>query len=200
MLSTLATLRQTRLTRSSILGALLSIVVLLVLLVVLLLRFYSATSAVITTVHQQKTIIGQLAGHPAPDFTIPLWNGTSPAKTIHLAALRGSAVVVNFWASWCDPCHGEAPILAQVAKTYAGRRVVFVGIALETNEADGREFLQQYQVPYDCGPAPDSLAMAYGLTGIPVTVAINAKGVLVRELEGPVTAHSLGSAIQAALG
>ncbi len=177
----------------------LSALVVLGLILVLLTRIYGATSAVVSTVHQQKVVLGQLQGHPAPDFTITLWNGT-PGEIVHLAALRGKAVVVNFWASWCDPCHSEAPLLAQLAKDYAAQGVVFLGIALETSETDGQQFIRQYQVPYGCGPAPDSLAVAYALTGIPVTVAINAQGIVVRQLEGPVTASSLSSAIHAALG
>ncbi|MGO8947195.1 MAG: TlpA family protein disulfide reductase [Ktedonobacterales bacterium] len=185
---------------SGILGISLTALVVLGLLLVLLSRFYSATSVVITTVRQEKEVVGPLVGHPAPDFTITLWNGAPGEKVLHLAALRGKAVVVNFWASWCDSCQSEAPVLAQVAKSYAARGVVFVGIALETDDTAGQQFIRQYQVPYGCGPAPDSLAVAYSLTGIPVTVAINAKGILVRQLEGPVNSSSLDVAIHAALG
>jgi cytochrome c biogenesis protein CcmG/thiol:disulfide interchange protein DsbE len=142
-------------------------------------------------------VIGQLVGHPAPDFTVTLWNGT-PGEKIHLAALHGKVVVVNFWASWCDPCHSEAPVLASVAHQYDAKGIVFIGVALETQDNDGREFIHQYHVPYECGPAPDSLAVAYALTGIPVTVTINAEGVVEGQIDGPVTATSLGAAIQRA--
>jgi cytochrome c biogenesis protein CcmG, thiol:disulfide interchange protein DsbE len=195
----LLALRLRHLSRTSALGIALSVLVALGLLLLLLARFFSATGEVVATVHQQREVIGPLVGHPAPDFTITLWNGV-PAQEIHLAALHGKVVVVNFWASWCDPCHSEAPILSQMAKSYAARGVVFVGIALETQGAEGQQFLRQYHVPYGCGPAPDSVAVTYGLTGIPVTVAINAQGILVRQIEGPVTSSSLESAINAALG
>jgi cytochrome c biogenesis protein CcmG, thiol:disulfide interchange protein DsbE len=195
----LLALRLRHLSRTSALGIALSALVALGMLFLLLARFFSATGEVVATVHQQREVIGPLVGHPAPDFTITLWNGV-PGQQIHLAALRGKVVVVNFWASWCDPCHSEAPVLSQVAKSYAARGVVFVGIALETQDTDGREFIRQYHVPYGCGPAPDSVAVTYALTGIPVTVAINARGILVRQIEGPVTSSSLDSAIHAALG
>jgi cytochrome c biogenesis protein CcmG/thiol:disulfide interchange protein DsbE len=154
---------------------------------------------VATLSQQQQSVLGGLVGHPAPEFTIPLWNG-APGAQLHLSTLRGHVVVVNFWASWCDPCHAEAPVLARVAKTEAAHGVVFVGVALETASADGLAFLHQYQVPYRCGPAPDSLAVAYGLTGIPVTLAITANGMVAAQLDGPVTATALATAIHKAQG
>jgi thiol-disulfide isomerase/thioredoxin len=195
----LLALRLRHFSRTSALGIALTTLVVLGLLLLLVVRLYSATSVVVSTVHQQQEVIGPLVGHSAPDFTITLWNGT-PGEKVHLATLRGRAVVLNFWASWCDPCHSEAPVLAQMAKGYAAKGVVFVGVALETDNASGQQFIRQYQVPYDCGPAPDSVAVAYALTGIPVTVAINAQGILVRQIEGPVTASLLESVIHTALG
>jgi thiol-disulfide isomerase/thioredoxin len=195
----LLTVRLRQLSHTSALGIALSVLVALGMLLLLLARFLSATGEVVATVHQQREVIGPLVGHPAPDFTITLWNGI-PGQQIHLAALRGKVVVVNFWASWCDPCHSEAPVLSQGAGSYATLGVVFVGIALETASADGQQFIRQYHVPYGCGPAPDSVAVTYALTGIPVTVVIDARGILVRQIEGPVTSSSLDSAIHTGLG
>jgi cytochrome c biogenesis protein CcmG/thiol:disulfide interchange protein DsbE len=180
-------------------------VIALALLVLLLSRVLGATRTVVATQqqlqHTHQSLIGRLVGHPAPDFTITVWNGAAGngGETVHLAALHGKPVVINFWASWCEPCQGEAPILAHAAKTYAAQGVVFVGVALETQPADGQQFVRQYGIPYPCGPAPDSVAVAYGLTGIPVTVAINAQGILVQQINGPITTSSLDAAIRAAL-
>ena len=186
-----------RTSRTTLLRAAAAIVVALVLLGLLISRLYSATHTVATIENQGQGVIGQLVGHPAPDFTVNLWNGT-PGEKIHLAALHGKVVVVNFWASWCDPCHSEAPVLASVAHQYAGKDVVFLGIALETQDSDGLSFIRQYHVPYNCGPASDSLAAAYALTGIPVTITINAQGVIEGQVDGPVTTASLNSAIHRA--
>jgi thiol-disulfide isomerase/thioredoxin len=186
-----------RTSRTTILRGAVAIVVALLLLGLLISRFYTATHTVATIEHQGQGVIGQLVGHPAPDFTVTLWNGT-PGEKIHLTALHGKVVVVNFWASWCDPCHSEAPVLASVAHQYSAKGIVFIGVALETQDNDGLEFIHQYHVPYECGPAPDSLAVAYALTGIPVTVTINAEGVVEGQIDGPVTATSLDAAIHRA--
>src|SRR5579885_3012669 len=71
-----------------------------------------------------------LIGHPAPDFTISVWNGAA-GQQIHLAALKGKPVVVNFWASTCVPCQTESPVLVEAAKQYASQGVVFVGVDSE---------------------------------------------------------------------
>ena len=172
--------------RTSTLRSILAAAIALALVALLLSRFFTATHAAVAVEHQQKSVVGSLVGHSAPDFAITLWN-SSPGETIHLLALRGRVVVVNFWASWCDPCHDEAPVLVSVAKSHAAEGVVFLGVALETDDSDGLAFIRQYHLPYDCGPASDSVAVAYGLVGIPVTVTINAKGVIVGQIDGPVT-------------
>jgi cytochrome c biogenesis protein CcmG/thiol:disulfide interchange protein DsbE len=191
-------LRARQLSRRTLLTTAAAVLVALLLLSLLLARLVSATHTVATIQQQQQSVLGGLVGHSAPDFTIPLWNG-APGARLHLSALRGHVVVVNFWASWCDPCHVEAPVLTSIAKAEAAHGVIFLGVALETENADGISFLHQYHVVYDCGPAPDSLAVTYGLTGIPVTMTITAKGSIAAQLDGPVTVSSLDAAIQKAI-
>jgi len=74
-----------------------------------------------------------LVGHSAPNFTIGTWN-SSPRQAVHLASLKGKLIVLNFWASWCEACRIEAPILEAGWQKYRSRDVVFIGIAFEDNE------------------------------------------------------------------
>ena len=172
---------------------LVAVAVAVILIVLLVSRLHSAVSATRAASHAPPVLIGQ----PAPDFTLPLWNGT-PGQTERLAALKGRPVVLNFWASWCDPCHEEAPILMDAWRTYGNgtRGAVFLGLAWQTNQQDGLQFLRQYGVTYPCGPAPESLATTYLLPGLPVTVLIDRHGVVAQRFLGSLPKASFDQALQ----
>ena len=138
-----------------------------------------------------------LDGKPAPDFTTTLYNG-APGQTIHLAALKGKPVVVNFFASWCDPCAQEAPVLAAGYQKWAPQGVVFIGIVYQDTQQNSVDFARQYGVGYSIGSDPQGLtAIAYGVTGVPESVFINRQGVVVSKYGGPLDSGSLDRSIQA---
>jgi cytochrome c biogenesis protein CcmG/thiol:disulfide interchange protein DsbE len=138
-----------------------------------------------------------LVGHPAPDFTVALWNGT-PGQKLHLADLRGKPVVVNFWASWCDNCQQEMPALQGAAQQYKG--VVFVGLAYGDTPEHGKPFLQKYGVAYPSGPDADgSISVKYGVTGVPETVFIGRDGKIVSHTGGGLDASGIAAGVQSIL-
>ena len=78
-------------------------------------------------------------GSPAPDFTLTTFEG----KDISLSSLKGKVVVLNFWASWCQPCLSEVPVLKEVWANYRDdERVAFLGINYMDNETPARKFIQ----------------------------------------------------------
>ena len=168
-----------------------AVVVAVALLMLLLSRLHGATSATQTAAHTPQVLVG----HPAPDFSLPLWNG-APGETERLAALKGHPVVLNFWASWCYPCHDEAPILTSAWHTYEARGAVFLGLAWQTNQQDGMQFMRQYGMTYPCGPAPTSMATTYMLPGLPVTVLVDRRGVIVQRFIGSLPAADFQRALQ----
>ena len=89
--------------------------------------------------------ISPLIGHPAPDFTLPLLSA-DPAPPIHLASLKGKPVMINFWASWCDVCRLEAPLLENIWQRTQSQGIVFLGIDYADAQSDGLNFLHQYGI------------------------------------------------------
>ena len=163
------------------------------LLVVLLLRVIAAGQQVASLPPYP------LLGHSAPDFTLSLWNGT-PGQTIHLAALRGHPVVVNFWASWCDACRQEEPALVAAAGKYGPEGVVFIGVAFHDTQQAGTAFLREFGVTFPSGPDPTGQIMvAYGIPAIPETVFIDRRGKVVSHIGGAISAATLDAQIQALL-
>jgi cytochrome c biogenesis protein CcmG, thiol:disulfide interchange protein DsbE len=171
-----------------------AVVVAVALIVLLISRVHGAVSATRTASHAPQVLVGQ----PAPDFTLPLWNGT-PGETERLSALKGHPIVLNFWASWCDPCTEEAPILTDAWRTYGTRGAVFLGLAWQTDQQDGLRFLHQYGVTYPCGPAPESMATTYMLPGLPVTVLVDRHGVIAQRFVGSLPRTSFDQTLQSLL-
>ena len=116
-------------------------------------------------------------GGPAPTFTVPRVD--SPGS-IDLAALRGKPVVLNFWASWCVPCKGEAKMLESAWQQYRKQGVVFLGVDYRDVTGDARTFLSHHGVTYPTvQDGSGKTADSYGVIAMPETYFINRQGRLV---------------------
>ena len=132
----------------------------------------------------------------APDFTLPRLDGRGD---LSLASFRGKAVLVNFWASWCDPCRGEAPLLEQAAQSYAGRLVV-LGVDFQDFSGDARKFVSKYHITYPVvRDGSGKWLERYGVSGAPETFFVNAAGKVVAHEPGAVDRETLGAGIRKAL-
>ncbi len=129
----------------------------------------------------------QRASGLAPDFTFTTFEG----KTISLADLRGQGVVLNFWASWCDPCRDEADLLEQTWQREQGNGIVFIGLDYLDQEPAAKAYLAEFNVTYPSGPDLQSkAARRYGIKGVPETYFITPTGEVVETIIGPLTSQA----------
>ena len=115
---------------------------------------------------------------------------------LDLRELRGHPVAVNFWASWCVPCRQEAPILHASALRHRGQ-VVFVGVDVKDLTGHARGFARKYKLNYVSVRDGSGAKTwnSYGLTGVPETYFLNAKGRIVAHIPGAVSAQTLEEGI-----
>ena len=105
---------------------------------------------------------------------------------MRLADYRGKVVVVNFWASWCDPCEDEAPLLATMAAEQGKDGVVFVGIDANDVVDDARSFAKRFGLDYAQAHDGEGIEKdRFGVTGFPETFVIDREGRAVRVVPGP---------------
>ncbi len=125
----------------------------------------------------------QRAAGEAPPFTFTTFEG----ETIALADLRGKGVVLNFWASWCDPCREEAVLLEQTWQKEQANGIVFLGLDYLDQEPAAKAYLEEFRVSYPNGPDLKSKAARdYGIKGVPETFFINAEGKIAYMVIGPI--------------
>lgn len=106
-----------------------------------------------------------------------LLQGGVPAFEKRLAALKGTPVVINKWASWCNPCRAEFPAFQRVA-TQRGREIAFLGVNGHDSAGPARRFLDQYPVPFPSYVDPDEkIAQEIKApANYPITVFVDARG------------------------
>ena len=122
------------------------------------------------------------------DFLVTTLDG----RELRLSDLRGSIVMVDFWSSWCPPCRAEALVLAEAYERWSEIGVEFVGISIWDNEEDVIDFIKRHNITYPNGIDSDgSIAVEFGVRGIPEKFFVNQEGEIVRKINGPNTSQSL---------
>jgi cytochrome c biogenesis protein CcmG, thiol:disulfide interchange protein DsbE len=131
-----------------------------------------------------------LIGRPAPQTTLPpleglLANGAQ-VPGLDPAVFKGRVSVVNVWASWCVPCHDEAPLLTELGKD---QRLQIVGINYKDAPDNARRFLGRYGNPFGVVGVDGNgrASIEWGVYGVPETFVVGREGTIVYKMVGPVT-------------
>jgi thiol-disulfide isomerase/thioredoxin len=113
-----------------------------------------------------------------------------------LHANRGSVIVLNFWATWCQPCRTEMPLLVKVADEYADRGVKVVGVALDEGGIELiRKFVAEYKIDYPILTPPADSPL-FGMSSLPTTLLIDAEGRLEEKYTGAVPENVLRADVE----
>ncbi len=116
-----------------------------------------------------------LAGRPAPDFTLPQPGGGE----LTLADLRGKAVVLNFWASWCGPCEAEMPELQEAARKYGEQGLVVLGVNQGEPEEIVVDYLERLGITFPIVlDEAVQVSELYRVNSLPTTFFIDRDGIL----------------------
>lgn len=132
-------------------------------------------------------------GKPAPSWSDPIATGGQ----LRSASLRGKAVYLNFFATWCPPCNDEAPWVESLQRRYASHGLVVVGIDMLENRASALRFRAQHSLTYPVVVDSGTLEELYNINGLPVHVFITRSGMINQLVVGEMSKSEIESAVQA---
>lgn len=143
-----------------------------------------------------------LIGRPVPQTVLPALDGLvedgKPVPGINPQAFSGAVTVVNVWASWCVPCHDEAPLLMRLAED---RRIRVIGINYKDQPDNARRFIGRYGNPFAAVgiDANGRASIDWGVYGVPETFVVGRDGRIAYKLIGPISEANLQSQLMPAI-
>ena len=140
-----------------------------------------------------------LIGRPAPQTSLPPLEGLkregAQVPGLDPAVFKDRVSVVNVWASWCVPCHDEAPLLTELGKD---KRLQIVGINYKDSPDNARRFLGRYGNPFSVVGVDGNgrASIEWGVYGVPETFVVGREGTIVYKMVGPVTPANIDSVLK----
>ncbi|MGA8900923.1 DsbE family thiol:disulfide interchange protein [Bradyrhizobium sp.] len=140
-----------------------------------------------------------LIGHPAPQTPLPPLQGLAsdgaPIPGLDPSVFKGKVSLVNVWASWCVPCHDEAPLLTELGRD---SRLQIVGINYKDSADNARRFLGRYGNPFRIVgvDANGRASIEWGVYGVPETFIVGREGTIMYKLVGPVTPDNINTVLR----
>jgi cytochrome c biogenesis protein CcmG, thiol:disulfide interchange protein DsbE len=140
-----------------------------------------------------------LIGHPAPQVVLPALAGLNDAGKevpgLDPAMFKGKVTLVNVWASWCIPCHDEAPLLSELGKD---KRLQMVGINYKDTPDNARRFLGRYGNPFGAVGVDGNgrAGIEWGVYGVPETFVVGREGTILYKLVGPILPENIDAVLR----
>jgi cytochrome c biogenesis protein CcmG/thiol:disulfide interchange protein DsbE len=141
-----------------------------------------------------------LIGRPAPQTALPALEGLTRDGAVvpglDPSVFKGKVSLVNVWASWCVPCHDEAPLLTELGKD---KRLQLVGINYKDVADNARRFLGRYGNPFSVVGVDGNgrASIDWGVYGVPETFIVGRDGTIVYKLVGPITPDNIDRVLKA---
>jgi peroxiredoxin len=129
---------------------------------------------------------------PAPSFSKVDLRG----RTVNLAAYRGKVILLNFWATWCEPCLTEIPRFKEWQQKYGRRGLQVVGVSMDDEEGPVRDLYRKLSLNFPVVMGDEKLGELYGgILGLPVTFLIGRDGKIQLRQDGAADLKALEQAI-----
>jgi peroxiredoxin len=134
---------------------------------------------------------------PAPDFSLPDVHG----RPLSLSSFRGQVVLLDFWATWCEPCQEELPDLKSLHLRHKDRGFTVLGVSMDALGAKAvAPFLKEKDVPYPVVLTEGEPPSGYPVIGLPTAFLIDRKGLIVRRYLGPQSYEDLARDVEELAG
>lgn len=128
-------------------------------------------------------------GSAAPAFDLPrveAGSETAAAPGLALSSLEGDVVLINFWATWCEPCTSEMPAMERLYRSLEGQGFELVAVSIDEKPADAREFAERFGLSFPIvHDADQSVYKAYQTMGVPESLLVDGAGRIVERYVGP---------------
>lgn len=138
-------------------------------------------AALLLSLHPCNSEAAPRRGQPAPPFKAFSIKG----QPISTEGLKGSVVLLDFWATWCPPCRESIPHLAELHRKYSKQGLVIVGMSVdEGGERTVKDYAENNAIPYQIVMASGKISSDYGVRALPVLYVIDKNGLIREQIMG----------------
>ncbi|WP_163537688.1 thiol-disulfide oxidoreductase ResA [Gracilibacillus sp. YIM 98692] len=162
--------------------------------IIIMLLFAALIFAVVSNLSADEAAVD--VGDEAPDFQLKHLNG-SGEQTVRLSDFEGKGVMLNFWATYCEPCEREMPYMESLYSQYQDRGVEIVAVSVDATELVVHNFVEDYNLTFPVLHDKNSQVLdAYGIKPLPTSFFIDENGVVVERVLGELTLEKLEGYLQ----